>query len=58
MYIKIGSGFVKNYKYNWLVNARLCNRSAVEQEFFGQGGFTGVGVGDDRKGPAAADFFY
>ena len=40
-----------------LDHAGLGNGPAVEQEFFCQGGFTGVGVGDDGEGPAAADFF-
>ena len=31
---------------------------AVEQEFFCQGGFTGVRVRDDRKGSAPGDFFF
>ena len=35
----------------------LCDGAAVEQEFFGQSGLTGVGVGDNGEGPAAADFF-
>ena len=33
--------------------AGLRDGSAVEQEFFRQGGLAGVRVGDDRKGPAA-----
>ena len=40
-----------------LNNACLGDGTAVEQEFFGQGGFTGVGVRDNGKGPATADFF-
>ena len=33
-------------------------QAGVEQEFFGEGCFTGVRVGDDGKGSAPADFFY
>ena len=40
-----------------LDHTSLGNGPAIEQEFFCQGGFTGVGMGDDGKGPAAADFF-
>ena len=40
-----------------LDHAGLGNGPAVEQEFFRQSGFTGVGMGNDGKGPAAADFF-
>ena len=40
-----------------LDRARGLDRAAVEQELFGQRGFTGVGVRDDRKGPAPLDFF-
>ncbi len=32
------------------------NGAAVEQEFFGEGGFSGVGMRDDGKGPASRDF--
>jgi len=39
-----------------LNNARLGDSAAVKQEFFGEGGFTGVGVGDNGKGPTTADF--
>ncbi len=35
----------------------LSNGTAVEQEFFGQGGLTGIGVGDDGKGPTAGNLF-
>ena len=35
----------------------LGNGSAVEQEFFRQSGFTGIGVGDDGKRPPPGDFF-
>ena len=38
--------------------ARLGDGPAVEQEFFGQRGFTGVRVRDDRKGPAAGNLFF
>lgn len=31
--------------------------TAEEQQLFGEGGFTRVGVGDDREGAAACDFF-
>ena len=41
-----------------LDRARLRDGPAVEQEFFCQGGFTGVGVRDDRKGSAPGDFFF
>ena len=41
-----------------LDHAGLGDGAAVEQEFFRQGGFTGVGVRNNGKGPAAADFFY
>ena len=41
-----------------LDNACLGDGTAVEQEFFGQGGFTGVGVGNDGKGPAPADLLF
>ena len=30
---------------------------AEKQQFLGKGGFTRVGVGDDRKGAAACDLF-
>ena len=33
------------------------DRPAVEQQFFRQCGFTGVRVGDDRKGPSPVDLF-
>ena len=33
------------------------NRSAVEQEFFRQGRFTGIRVRDDGKGSSSVDFF-
>ena len=36
--------------------AGLGDGTAVEQEFFGQSGLAGVGVGDDGKGPAPGDF--
>ena len=39
-----------------LDHAGLGNGAAVEQEFFGQSGFTGVRVGNDGKSPAAANF--
>ena len=32
------------------------NRAGKKQELFGQCGFTGVGVGNDRKGATAAGF--
>ena len=32
------------------------DRAAEQQELFGQRGFPGVGVRDDREGPAAGDF--
>ena len=32
------------------------NRAGKQQELFGQCGFTGVGVGNDRKGATAAGF--
>ena len=35
----------------------LGDGAAVKQEFFSQSGFTGVGVGNNCKCPAAADFF-
>ena len=35
----------------------LGDSTAVKQEFFSQCGFTGVGVGDDRKSSTAADLF-
>ncbi len=38
-----------------LDGARLRDRSAVEQEFFGEGGLAGVRMRNDREGPAAAD---
>ena len=38
--------------------SRLGDGSAVEQEFFRQGGFACVGMGDDRKCPPAGDFFF
>ena len=38
-----------------LDGARLRDRPAVEQKFFGQCGFTRVGVGDDGKGAPSAD---
>ena len=41
-----------------LDGAGLCDGSAVEQEFFGQCGFTGVRVRDDRKRPAPGDLFF
>ena len=31
------------------------DRSAVEEKFFGEGGFAGVGVGDDGEGSAPID---
>ena len=37
--------------------ARKANGPAVEQQFFRQGGFAGVGVADDGKGAPALDFF-
>ena len=37
--------------------AGLGNGAAVEQEFFRQGRFTGVGVGDDCKGAPPGDLF-
>ena len=37
--------------------AGLRDRAAIEQEFFRQCRFARVGVRNDRKGPAAADFF-
>ena len=40
-----------------LDHACLGDGTAVEQEFFGQGGFTGVGVRNDGKGTPPADFF-
>ena len=40
-----------------LDHACLSDGAAVEQEFFGQGGFTGVGVRNDGKGTPPADFF-
>ena len=40
-----------------LDGAGLGDGASVQEEFFRQGGFTGVGVRDDGKGPAAADFF-
>jgi hypothetical protein len=36
--------------------AGLRDGSAVEQEFFRQGGLARVGVGDDGEGAAAFDF--
>ena len=39
-----------------LDRARLGNGAAVQQKLFCQRRFAGVGVRDDRKGPAAADF--
>ena len=35
----------------------LIDGSTVQQQFFGQGRFTGIGVADDRKRPAALDLF-
>ena len=40
-----------------LDHACLSDGTAVEQKFFGQGGFTGVGVRNDGKGTPPADFF-
>ena len=40
-----------------LDHACLGDGAAVEQELFGQGGFTGVGVRNDGKGTPPADFF-
>ncbi len=40
-----------------LDHARLGNGTAVKQEFLGQGGFTGVGMGDDGKGAPPGNFF-
>lgn len=40
-----------------LDRTRLVNRPAVEQELFGQGRFTRVGVGDDGKIAARFDSF-
>ena len=34
----------------------LLDGSTVQQEFFGHGGFTGIGVGDDGEVSAAVDF--
>ena len=34
------------------------DRAAVEQELFGQSGFTGVGVRNDRKGAPPADLVF
>lgn len=31
------------------------NRPAEQQQLFGKGGLTGIGVGDNGKGPAFAD---
>src|SRR5699024_9535621 len=36
----------------------LGDGSAIEQEFFGQGGFAGVGVADDGKGTAPGDLTF
>ena len=41
-----------------LDHTRLGDGAAVEQELLRQGGFTGVRVRNDGKGPAAADFFH
>ena len=38
--------------------AGLGDGTAVEQEFFRQSGFTGIGVGNDGKGTAPADFLF
>ena len=35
----------------------LVDGSAVQQQLFGQRGLAGVGMADDRKRPAALDFF-
>ena len=35
----------------------LVDSSAVQQQLFGQRGLAGVGMADDRKRPAALDFF-
>ena len=40
-----------------LDGAGLGDGSAVQQQLFGQSGLTGVGMADDRKRPAALDFF-
>jgi len=40
-----------------LDRACLIDGSAVQQQLFGQRRFAGVGVADDRKRPAALDFF-
>ena len=40
-----------------LHRAGLVDGSAVQQQLFGQSGLTGVGMADDRKRPAALDFF-
>ena len=40
-----------------LDGACLIDGSAVQQQLFGQRRFAGVGVADDRKRPAALDFF-
>ena len=36
--------------------ARLLNGPTVQQQLFGEGGFTGVGVADDGKRPPRLDF--
>ena len=38
--------------------AGLGYSAAVQQEFFSQGGFSGVGVRNDRKRAAPGDFFF
>jgi len=40
-----------------LDGACLIDGSAVQQQLFGQSGLTGVGMADDRKRPAALNFF-
>ena len=40
-----------------LDGTRLVDGSTVQQQLFGQRGLAGVGVADDRKRPAALDFF-
>ena len=41
-----------------LHRARQLNGPAVKQEFFGQRGLTGIGVGDNGEGPPPADFLF